>query len=390
LLLSIDLFNLADKSATLPAMKSALALLALLPFNFLFSLWAPQQLQKHSAAQEFEQIRPLPAPGEQLRGLYMTSHTASTPRGLELADEFAEVGGNMIVFDIQDASGRLAYPSRIPTSIDLDNYNDQIEDLPALVRELHRRGFYVVARYVLFNNRYLANRTPNWGLKIKGTNTPLTTNEGVIWLDPGNPQLLDYLADVGREIALSGVDEIQFDYVRFPSGFRNQGYTGDDHLERHEVITNSVAHLGRELHLLGTKVSLDIFGIAVWDNVSWKVVGQNIGELGKHVDAIYPMPYPSHFGPGWGGHKNPADEPYFFVQETSKKFVEGVAGTNTEIRPWFQAFTMRVTNYGPWYIQEQQKAADDIALPGWVLWNARNDYAVPFAALRGKQNLTES
>ncbi len=112
------------------------------------------------------------------------------------------------------------------------------------------------------------------------------------------------------------------------------------------------------------------------------MIGQNIGELAKHIDAIYLMPYPSHFGYGWGGHKNPADEPYFFVQETTKKFIEQTQGTGVHIRPWLQGFMMRVTRYGPNYIREQVRALRDIGIDEFAVWNAANNYDVSFKGLQ--------
>jgi hypothetical protein len=97
---------------------------------------------------------------------------------------------------------------------------------------------------------------------------------------------------------------------------------------------------------------------------------------------MYPMPYPSHFGYGWGGHKNPADEPYFFVQETTKKFLEQTKGSGVKIRPWLQGFHMRETKYGPNYIKEQIRALTDIGIDEFSVWNARNVYGVTFKALK--------
>lgn len=345
-------------------------LLALLPLT----LWSGQD----AAA--------VPEMHTALHGIYMTSQTVGSAKGEALADEFAKLGGNLIVFDIQDSAGKFAYLSNIPLSIELDNRKDQIKNLAETVQKLHEKGFYVAARFVLFKNSYLAKRKREWVLKKKGGGNIFVSNDGPIWLDPGNAELKEYIIDIGREVAFAGVDEIQFDYVRFPEGgkggYVGYAFTGDDTLTRDQAMTKVVAEIAEELHYLGVKVSVDVFGIVVWDNVSWKVIGQNIAELAKHVDAIYPMPYPSHFGYGWGGHKNPADEPYFFVQETTKKFVEQTAGTGVKIRPWLQGFQMRVTQYGPNYIKEQIRGLTDIGIDEFAVWNARNEYGVVMKALK--------
>jgi len=321
-----------------------------------------------------------------LHGIYLTSQTVVQKQGEDLMAEFAKLGGNMIVFDVQDSGGRLAYPSSLPISIEIDNRNDKIADLSATVQKIHDRGYYAVARFVLFKNGFVAGKKPAWTLKRKGTKNTFVSNDGPTWLDPGNPELKEYLTDISREIAAAGVDEIQFDYVRFPEGGRGgyvgYNFTGDNQFSRDQAMTNFVSEIATELHYLGVNVGVDIFGIVVWDNVSWKVIGQNVSELAKHVDAMYPMPYPSHFGYGWGGHKNPADEPYFFVQETTKKFVEQTKGTKVKIRPWLQGFAMKVTKYGPSYVREQVRSLHDIGIEEFSIWNARNDYSVSFGGLQ--------
>lgn len=329
----------------------------------------------------------IPPPPQNLHGIYVTSHTITTEAGQQMIDEFAQAGGNMIVFDVQSSGGRLAYLSQIPLSIEFDNRTDKIKNLPQLVKDLHEKNFYVVARYVLFKNDFLARSKPEWTLKKRGTNQPFFAHEGPVWLDPAHPELKEYLIDISREIALSGVDEIQFDYVRFPSGgkggYIGYSFTNSDTVPRDQAITNAVRDLSNEIHLFGAKVSLDVFGILVWDNVSWKIIGQNIKELAHYTDAIYPMPYPSHFGRGWGGHRNPADEPYFFVQETTKKFLEQTRGERAEIRPWLQGFSMGVSRYGPAYVREQIRALNDIGIDDFAVWNAANNYrTITFPALK--------
>lgn len=325
-----------------------------------------------------------------LRGIYLTSHTVSSSRSEKIMDEFKKLGGNMVIFDVQDASGRLAYPSQLSLSWELENRKDQIKDLQATVDMLHRKGFYAVARFVLFKNGFLVRKKREWVLKRKKSQAIFASREGAIWLDAGHQELQQYLIDIAREVAASGVDEIQFDYVRFPGGGRGgtigYAYTGDEIFSPDQAITNFISELSDILHAMEVKLSVDIFGIVVWDDVSWRVIGQNIGELGKYVDAIYPMPYPSHFGPGWGGHRNPADEPYFFVQESVKKFLEQTKHTKVKIRPWLQGFAMRVRHYNSVYIQQQIRAINDIGLQEFSIWNAMNNYGISFKGLENMQN----
>ncbi len=322
-------------------------------------------------------------PAQPLHGIYFTSNTIAHSRGDTILDQFSKVGGNMVIFDVQDANGHLAYPSNLPVSIQLKNRGVQIPDLAETVKRLHARNYYAVARFVLFKNPFIAAQKPAWTIKRKGTGSPFVSRDGPVWLDPANPELKAYLIDLAREIALSGVDEVQFDYVRFPeSGTARNApydYTDKKTFTREQTILNFAKDAAAAVHFLGARVGLDIFGIVVWDNVSWKVIGQNVPELAKIVDVMYPMPYPSHFGPGWGGHRNPADEPYFFVKETTKKFVEQTKNSDVAIRPWLQGFALRVSRYTSEYVQEQIRGLTDIGIQEYAVWNARNEYGITFA-----------
>lgn len=321
-----------------------------------------------------------------LRGIYLTSQTVASPAGDRLLDAFKAVGGNMVVFDIQSSGGQLAYLSGLQTSIAIGNQKTQIADLPELMRKLHDKGFYAVARFVVFKNAFLAGKKPEWVLKRKGSNSRFSGRDGPVWLDVGNSDLQGYLIEIIKEIAAAGVDEIQLDYVRFPEagagGYIGYSYTGETSRTREQTITNFIADAAWELNWYGVKLSVDMFGIVVWDSISGRLIGQNVREISKYVDAIYPMPYPSHFGRGWGGHANPADEPYFFVQETAKKFLEQRAPeSTTEIRPWLQGFVMRVSDFGPNYIREQIRALSDIGLGSFSVWNAANNYSMTLRAM---------
>lgn len=336
------------------------------------------------AAANVEDTQHFSAPTK-MSGIYLTASTISGSHGDALVDELIKAGGNTVVFDVQ-SGGKLAYPSHLERSQKLENYTAQIPDMREVVRTLHEKNIYVVGRFILFKNEFLSNREKAWALKDKKTGRPFTSKDGPIWLDPGDLELLQYYADICRELADFGFDEIQFDYVRFPGGSGNgrigYTYTGSEANTTEQTIVNAVNYLGQALHEKGVKVGVDVFGIIAWDKVSGPLIGQNITALAPHVDAIYPMSYPSHFGPGWGGHTNPADEPYFFNYETTKKFIEQTAGSGAQIRPWLQGFTYRVTNFDSAYVTKEINALKDTGITQFIVWNASNNYPATFAAMK--------
>ncbi|HIM57562.1 MAG TPA: hypothetical protein EYM39_12745, partial [Candidatus Latescibacteria bacterium] len=46
-------------------------------------------------------------------GVYMTARTAGSSKGLSLADQVIEAGGNAIIFDVKDRPGDLSYMSKV-------------------------------------------------------------------------------------------------------------------------------------------------------------------------------------------------------------------------------------------------------------------------------------
>jgi hypothetical protein len=51
------------------------------------------------------------------------------------------------------------------------------------------------------------------------------------------------------------------------------------------------------------------------------------------------------------------------------------------IRPWLQAFAWKTKTYSPDYIRAQVSTSKQQGGIGFLLWNARNDYSKPFAAM---------
>lgn len=299
-------------------------------------------------------------------GIYFTSSTAAGETGKRLVEKLSAVSGNMIVFDVKETPGTVADSTK----------------LVATVRSLKEKGMYVVARIVVFKDQKTTSTHPSWAIQRAGGGV-WRDEKGIAWLDPSNVDAQNYIIDLAKDVAATGVDEIQYDYVRFPTEgslstmrFQSVGK------EKWPAIRDFLRRSREALMPSGVALSADIFGIVGWNKgYDAKSTGQKIECLAPYVDAIYPMGYPSHFGPGFAGYTNPADKPYDFTQKTTKFFVDFAEGTSTSIRPWLQAFTYRVTiPYNTDYIFQQMKAAKDAGGTGFALWNAGNNYEVVWGA----------
>jgi len=311
-------------------------------------------------------------------GIYLTGYYSVSDEGKRLISQMKKLGGRMIIFDVKEIDGYVYYPSSVPLVAKTGaDKHISIPNLANYVRYWHDRGIHLTTRMVVFKDMNLTHNRPD--LAIKNSNGGLWINrEGSVWLDPSNEETQNYILDLVEELANAGVDEIQFDYIRFPTlgPVNDTKYNFDEtNTEKYEVIRNFIAKVHNRLAPYESKLSLDVYGVIAWNNgYDARSTGQRMECLGPYIDVVYPMVYPSHFGPGFAGFDKPGDHPYYFVNESIKLFQKYLKGTNTEIRPWLQAFSWRVSNYGQWYIDKQVKATNDAGVNGYALWNASNKY----------------
>ncbi len=309
--------------------------------------------------------------GEELRGIYLTGPACGVSSVLGRVDRFITAGGNAVVFDAKDIDGGVSYFSRHPLANWGKNRNAPvISSLDDMMRRFDRRGLYTVARIALFLDGELGRQRPD--LALQDSTGAAWTERGCTWMDPAQPEVIEYNLALAAELAQAGVDEIQFDYVRFPTnGWRGdwQGDLEQTALRRRQVISDFLAAARDTLDRYGVKISADLYGIMAWGRVEdLALTGQHVPTIASHVDVICPMIYPSHFGPGFEGRKRPGDDPEYFIGEGTRRFHELVAG-QAEIRPWLQAFPYRVTRYDGQYIAVQISAARSSGGSGWCLWN---------------------
>ncbi len=316
------------------------------------------------------------------RGIYVTATTMQISRLDRLVTALRQVGGNTVVFDAKDEDGIVSYRSSVPLvrQIDADR-EGPIRDLKAKVMALHERGIHVAGRICLFHDPILARKRPDLALKTRA-GKPFPEKGRPAWSDPNLPAVQAYNLDLARELADAGVDEIQFDYIRYPAqGPIKEIALGFDPARKpkHAVITGFLAKAAREMHAKGKLVSIDVYGVIAWQQrIDEIITGQRVQDLARHTDIICPMVYPSHFFPPFDGYQHPADQPYYFVSQGVKRLAKLTQGTGVVIRPWLQAFPWRVSNYGPAYVQTQLRAARDEHAIGWMLWNAGNRYDAAF------------
>ena len=325
-------------------------------------------------------------PGQPRRGIYASAVVAGGAGFLDLADSLAAVGGNTIVFDIKDQPGKLSYLSRVPLALQIGaSRGARITDPAGLVAQLKARGIYTVARISCFYDLKLASARPDLVPYTRGAMELWRERGRLAWVDPSLPEVQQYLLDLVREMAAFGVDEIQLDYVRFPTarGVDEAVFAFDEReSSKREIITGFVGRVRQILTGTEVRLSADLFGVVAWKReADINRTGQDLAGLLPYLDVVSPMLYPSHFYPGFDDVINPVEHPYYFVNQGCERLRQLAEAFGVEVRPWLQAFPYRVPNIDRTYLTEQIAAAEDGGAKGWLLWQTSADYALALEAI---------
>jgi len=177
---------------------------------------------------------------------------------------------------------------------------------------------------------------------------------------------------MGIEACEFGFDEIQFDYVRFPTDGNTSLAVYDDpeaaatQEGRVATVSAFLATARERINDAGCAVSADIFSIVLSvDNDQG--IGQKIEELSASVDAISPMIYPSHYANGWLNLDIPNNYPDEVIREALNYSAGRLVG-GAHMRPWLQAFSWSNDQ-----IREAIAVADEFGM-GWLLWNSQSEF----------------
>lgn len=321
-----------------------------------------------------------------VKGIYMTGNTvAYKERFDKLINLIKTTEINAVVIDVKDDTGLMTYSSSLPdVAFTGANKNVRIKDINEIMKVLRENNIYAIARIVTFKDRIAGDRYAN--MAVKNTSGGVWRDRhGMSWLNPYNKDSWDYIVDIAEEAAAIGFDEIQFDYVRFPTdgntkiidyGSSSKGKS------KAEAIAGFLSYGRERLSKKGVVVSADVFGLVTTAKDDMKI-GQQLESIAGSVDVICPMVYPSHYGKGSYGVAEPDFEPYKIVNRSVKVAQERIskikgAEQTAVLRPWLQDFTAsylpRYKKYGPAEVRAQIDATYAAGAEEWLLWNAGNKF----------------
>ncbi len=281
---------------------------------------------------------------------------------------------NALVVDVKDA-GVTTYPSEVPLAQEIGATSERIPDLAAFVRGLKEKGVYPIARLAVFQDDVLPHARPDLAALDATTGEPWLTYQGAAWVNPYREEAQRYNVEIAKEAAEAGFEEVQFDYVRFPSDGEmiNLAYGEETAPTQEDAIAGFLEYARGELEPMGVDVSADVFGLVGMND--YVGIGQVVSKMAPHLDVLCPMVYPSHYPAGAYGYDNPDAYPYEIVDLAMADFGTKARAVNPEIeiRPWLQDFDY-ISAYEPADVEAQIEASQDAGLRGWILWNAAAEY----------------
>ncbi len=337
----------------------------------------PSSAQPSPEATAAEAVTHIATPS-QVNAIYVSGWSAGTPSSMAHIDSLLEGGKlNAVVIDIKDATGRLSYEPLDPSLVATGAGTKRIANLPALIQSLHAKHIYVIGRIEVFQDQYYATIHPEDALQNTVTHSPWKDPKGLMYLQANNPAVWHYTESIAEDAYAQGFDEINLDYVRFPSDGKLSEIDESTFTQsKEDTIASFFADIDATLRQKDhIPVSADIFGLTMSADDDMGI-GQKLELIAPHVDYVCPMIYPSHFANGTYGYANPAANPYDVIHTA---LVDGMAKLTAaniptdKLRPWLQDFNLGAV-YTPAMVQAQITATNAVGLKSWLFWDASNVY----------------
>ncbi len=361
------------------------------------------------------QVVHLPVP-EPLKAIYMSQCVVGTPSfRKDLVQLVEETELNAIVIDIKDYTGKIAFDTTHPLLADSVSDACGASDMKEFIEELHAKNIFVIGRITVFQDPYYTSKHPEQSVLSKSRpGEPWKDHKGLSFVSVMSKPYWDYIVTLSKESYALGFDELNYDYIRWPSDgpMSDADYPSDRLAEEVEKFWK---YLHAEVKPTGVVMSADLFGMTT-TNTDDLNIGQQLERALPYFDYIAPMVYPSHYPKNFIGISNPNSDPYKVVHHSMKEAVRRTVATSTKVwtlsgvpimstivipaagtssptstrevpsglytkesysalkmRPWLQDFDYG-GDYGPKEVRAQIQATYDAGLTSWYLWAPSNRY----------------
>lgn len=300
---------------------------------------------------------------------------------------------NSLVIDMKDDYGLLRFDPN-DELVKQKGYVSRYKiDVEQFVNEFKKDNIYLIARIVVFKDKNLANYDKkqyavwNWKTNaswdgIKGTED-IKDESGAVtgkqtlyydekWVDPYSEEVWQYNVAIAKELVARGFDEIQFDYIRFPTDGLNLSQASfrwkDEGMDKESALVSFLSYARRNIN---APIGTDIYGANGWYRSGTRT-GQDVELMSQYVDVICPMFYPSHFEQSFLNYSPWSERPYrIYYYGTYRNTVIG--RNRIIVRPWVQAFYLGVSYdrsyYNADYVKREVFGVRDSVDRGYMYWN---------------------
>src|SRR3989344_9326066 len=227
------------------------------------------QVQKYDSLYEMAAVVTVPQPfivthintPEEVKALYMTSWVAGNVKLRKDLIDTTEL--NALVIDVKDYTGKISFSvSNTPALNSFGSAENRIPEIERFIGMLHDKGIYVIGRISVFQDSYLVKTHPEYAVKTK-SGAVWKDRKGVSWLDAGAKPVWDYIIKIADKAYDVGFDEINFDYIRFPSdgNMNDIYYPYSNGKNKSRVLKDFFAYIDKYFHEKNIPISADLFGM---------------------------------------------------------------------------------------------------------------------------------
>lgn len=315
---------------------------------------------------------------ENVRAVYVSSWVAGSHNLMSNIIDLVEKSDlNAVVIDIKDATGKISYQPQDPDLIVTGAGSNRIADIKTLIENLHSKEIYVIGRLTVFQDHHYAKYKPESALKKTSDGEIWLDRKGLAWLDPTKKDVWEYVRSVAWDAYNVGFDEINFDYIRYPSdGNMNDlnynNVTGDTRRTNIRMFYEFIHDTFSETNVV---TSADMFGMTT-TNSDDLGIGQIFEDALLNFDYVAPMVYPSHYPHNFYGISEPAKEPGKVIQIALAGAIKKAQAIDVDIgkiRPWLQDFNLGAT-YTESMVRAQIDNANDLGIKSYLIWDPSNRY----------------
>jgi hypothetical protein len=340
---------------------------------------------------------------EAVKTIYMTACVAATPTlRANLVKLIEETEINSVIIDIKDFSGTISFKTDNPKLLGTGGTGCKAADMFDFIKTLHEKDIYVIGRITVFQDPFYTKIRPDLAVQKKSDGSTWKDFKGISFIDVGAKEYWDYVLEIAFESHKNGFDELNFDYIRFPSDgnmkdiyfpISNKILIDNPVLGKQIALENFFKYLSDEISKYNKDqefpliTSADLFGM-VTTNTDDLNIGQVMERTLPYFDYIAPMVYPSHYPAHFNGWADPNKYPYELIKFVMSSAVDRVISfsiasstpedvrarvSKEQLRPWLQDFDYG-GNYDVAEVKAQIKATYDAGLDSWMLWSPSNRY----------------